>query len=331
MPAATTTASTAGAFTTTTTTTFTTTTTTTTTLGDATAEDEARGLGFDLAVVDAALAGRSIARVDLTGGEPLSEPGIFDVIARVRKHGAMPAMVTDGAAIDGAAARDLRRAGVALVQPTVLSTDREVHARLKGSDTLDATIHAVALLRREGIAVSLAFICTSLNHDHLDDVVRLGRALDVASIAFSRLCTTGAALHHRDEIWPDQWMVRAGLARLRDLEQKHGVDVHNAVAVPHCVSETGGRCSVVAESPSYTIDAAGLVRPCAVSSVVLGSVFHSSWREIDARCLALARTFRDALPEPCRRCERLERCGGGCLASALDGGAGGRDPLADAA
>jgi len=275
----------------------------------------------------ALLAGHRFARVDLTGGEPLVSPRLFDIIDRVHALGAVPTLVTDGALVGPEEARDLARHRIALVQTTVLSTDRTLHARLKGNDTLDATVRAIALLGREGVPVSLSFICTRLNHGELEDVVRLGRAMGVRSVALSRLCTVGEALASGPELWPEPWMLARCLERLQELGATHHVEVSSVVAVPHCVFEAGGRCAVAAGAPNYTVDPFGRVRPCSVSSTVLGALPEDPWERIEARSSRLRAAVVAAVPERCRACERLAACQGGCRESGLAAGSGGQDPL----
>ncbi len=283
-------------------------------------------------VIDAVLGTGRFSRVDLTGGEPMSHPDFFDIVRQVRGHGARPTVVTDGGLIGLAEAKDLARSEVALVQPTILSTDRAVHGRLKGAGeeekSLDRTIHAIALLRREEVKVSVAFICTALNHDHLGEVLRLCHALDVESVAFSRLCTTGRALRH-PELWPEPWMISSCLERLTELGSRYHLKVRSVIAVPRCVSPRGGGCSMARGTPNFTVDPWGQVRPCSVSEQVLGAISSTtadSWNEILSSYRELLRKELSQTAHLCQRCEHLIECAGGCRASAK--AAEGLDPLA---
>ena len=281
-------------------------------------------------VIDAALGGGRFVRADLTGGEPMARPGFFDGVDRGRSHGVVPARVTDGGLSGAAEARALRERDVARVQVTILSTDRAVHARLKGADGLDATLHAIALLVNEGVPVSVAFLCTRLNHSHLDDVMRLCRALGVQELAFSRLCTAGSARAHSDELEPAGWMVADALARLPDLGRRYRVRTHSSVAVPHCAWPGGGRCSLVAGTPNLTVEPCGDVRPCSVAPWRTGNLLEDGWDGVLARVEERLAVVREALPAACRECDRLVACGGGCRVSAegSTGDPAGLDPLA---
>ena len=293
------------------------------------------------AVIDAALGTGRFVRADLTGGEPMSRPDFFDLLDLLRAHGVRPAVVTDGSLIGPDEARGLARRDTARAHLTVLSTDRDLHALLKGIDVeqqdvasgLDATLHAIALLVRAKVPVSVAFVCTRRNHDHLEEVARLCRALGVESLAFSRLCTTGEALRHMDlEATPA--MVAACLAGLPELAQRYHLRIQSAVAVPHCVWPGGGRCSSGSGAPNFTVDEWGGVRPCSISSTVLGTLPKDDWETIDHRFTTdLHRKLRRALPKACRDCAHLVACGGGCRESgrASTGCWTGMDPLAAAA
>lgn len=283
-------------------------------------------------VIDLALAGQRFSRADLTGGEPMSRPDFFDIVDRVNDHGARCAAVTDGALIGDSEARDLARRGVLRVQPTILSADADVHDEIKGQESLKDTLHAIALLKRHDVPVSVAFICTRANYDHLEEVMQLCRALGVEHLAFSRLCTTGEATKHRDELWPEPSMVAECLARLQGLGVQYHVKTFNVVAVPHCISPSGGRCALVSGRPNYTVDPWGRVRPCSVSAEALGTLGHATWEQIEARYRdELLPSVAAAVPEECARCEKLRECGGGCRESGRVSGGGswaGLDALA---
>jgi len=282
------------------------------------------------AVVDAALGDGRFVRADISGGEPLTRPDCFDLLDRILGHGVRPLLITDGGLVGPAEAAALARREPALVQLTVLSTDRAVHARLKGAPetALDTTLHAAALLARAGVRVSVAFVCTRLNHDHLEDVVRVAAALGATGLAFSRLCTAGRALAHREELWPEPWMVADALARLPELGRRYGVSTNSVVAVPHCTWPGGGRCSVLAGAPNWTVDGRGRVRPCSVWPEPLGDLLAEGWDGLETRLHEeLLPAERAALPAVCRTCDRLAACGGGCRASAR-ASADGLDPLA---
>ena len=253
----------------------------------------------------------------------MSRPDFFDIIDRISDHGARCAVVTDGALIGDSEARDLARRGVLRVQPTILSADSDVHDHLKGQASFKDTLHAIALLRRHAVPLSVAFVCTRANYDHLEEVMKLCRALGVEHLFFTRLCTTGEASRHRDELWPEPWMVAESLESLEGLGAKYKVRTFNAVVVPHCVSPAGGRCGLASGRPNYTVDPWGRVRPCSVSSEVLGTLGVDTWKMIDMRYReVLLPAVAAAVPDECARCEQLIECGGGCRESgrAMGGG-----------
>ena len=95
-----------------------------------------------------------------------------------------------------------------------------------------------------------------------------------------------------------------------------------AIPIPPCVRgdlqlawvQMGG-CPVGTHVQSTTIDPAGNVRSCPLSSHVLGNLQCDTWQDIEAD--PYPRAFRHLLPELCRTCEHASTCHGGCKESAF--------------
>jgi len=280
-----------------------------------------------------------IRRIDLTGGEPLLRRDIFDIIDLLSALGLRISMVTDAKHIDSETAKDLAKREIALVQPTLLSTDRQVHNTLKGSDAFDDTLRAIAYLIKENIRVSVSFICTKMNYRDFDEVVKLCYALGVRHLGFSRLCTAGEAIRHLDDICPEPWMVWECLEKIPALSARYRLGINNLIALPHCVAGSpiradlaarAGSCSIATGTPNFTISPSGDVRPCSISTMVIGNLVEDGWPSITRRYREeILPLYRGALSETCRDCELVSDCLGGCRASALGarGSLIGGDPL----
>ena len=150
-----------------------------------------------VAVVEAALAATGRRAIQVTGGEPLLRPDLFEIIEALRRPERTISLVTDGGLLDEAAIAELVRLKVGLVQPTLRAARRELHDALKGATSFDDTVGAIARLRKAGVPVSVSFVCTSRNYAHFREVVELCFALGVETVAFSRFCSSGAGARHR--------------------------------------------------------------------------------------------------------------------------------------
>lgn len=291
-----------------------------------------------VSLVRGVLAAGGIRRLQISGGEPLLRADLFEIIAGLQGSGARISLVTDGSGIGEAEAAQLARLKVAPVQPTLLAAERSLHDALKGAACFDDTVAAIARLRRAGVPVSVAFVCTRQNWDRLHEVVELCFALDVKTIAFSRCCAAGAASLRPSELLPTREMVLAGLEVAEWANARLGMNVRVAISLPPCAVEARrfphlalGRCAVTSEQPGYTIDPAGNLRVCSISPTVLGSLLDEPWAALMARArLGYLRELAE-VPAACRVCPLLIRCGGGCreTARACNGGRpGAADPLA---
>ncbi len=277
-----------------------------------------------LPLVSKALEGSGMGSVQISGGEPLLRKDIFEIVAGIRSFGAGVSIATDGELIDNEVAARLARHGVRPVQPTLLSATRELHNQIKGADCFDATVAAIARLRRNQVPVSVAFVCTRRNYAEIQGVIELCFALGVEVVAFNRLCVAGSAAHNDKDLMPTPAMVASCLDAAEWANDRLGMKVSIAISLPLCVADTSryphlklGRCSLQSATPGFTIDPLGNVRACAVSSTNLGNLADEPWEVIMAR--AREGYFKEmaAVPEACTSCVDLARCAGGCRESAL--------------
>ncbi|MFH1529946.1 MAG: radical SAM protein [Pseudomonadota bacterium] len=289
-----------------------------------------------VSLVDAALRASGRDAVQVTGGEPLLRADLFEIFEGLKAPGRILSLVTDGGGVDDAIADRLRDLGVGPVQPTLLAADRLIHDGLKGARCFDATVAGIQRLRARKVPVTVSFVCTRRNHDRFAEVLELCFALGVRSMAFSRLCLSGAAAKHRDELEPDAGMIQGCLDAADAATARLGMKVHVAISLPHCAVDPArtpslarGGCSLSTGTPGWTIDPWGRLRACSVSPAVLGDLREEAWDVIVSR--ARGGYLRDvcAVPERCMACAALQGCRGGCRESALaaGGGFGAMDPL----
>ena len=274
--------------------------------------------------------------VQITGGEPLLYPGLWDFIASISRSGRRISLVTDGALVDEQVIGKLRSLAVAPVQPTLLSSDRELHNELKGASCFDDTVGAIAAMKKAGIPVSVSFVCTKKNWSHFKGMVELCFALGVKVLAFSRFCTAGLGRRNQEHLAPDATMIRHCLEVAQEANTRLGMKVQIAISLPLCVVDGAktpdlkfGRCALSTDSPGFTMDATGNLRACSISSTVLGNLQQESWQTIVSRAEMEYFANMCRVREMCGDCTLVHRCGGGCRESALGtcGDFGHPDPL----
>ena len=288
----------------------------------------------------AALQASGRRRVQVTGGEPLQRDDLLSILRGLRQGGAQLSLATSGDGLDTPLARELARLGVGPVQLSLLAARRELHDRLKGPGSFDSTLGAIGHLRRQGLPVSVAFVCRQDNAGEFAGVLELCHALGVPAIAFNRLCLAGGRSVHSAALSASPAQLRGCLDLAEWAVVRLGLRVQVAITLPHCLVDTArtphlrfGGCSLASDVPGYTLDPAGNLRACSISSTVLGNLGQESWDAIVARARREYFPARTALSAACRACAQRARCRGGCRETAwsLHRAPGGDDPLASPA
>jgi len=131
--------------------------------------------------------------INFTGGEPLVNPDVFDIIRMVPPHRGVANIQTNGLLLDDATAKKLAEAGLYIAMISLHSHRPEEHdALLEVEGAFDKVMEAIDNCHRYGIPVILN--CT-LTHQKVGDgtlweMVRLARDKDV-TVNFVQPCTTG--------------------------------------------------------------------------------------------------------------------------------------------
>ncbi len=132
--------------------------------------------------------------VNLTGGEPMLNPDVYDIIRMVPAHRGVVNIQTNGMRLaDEANVQKLKDAGVYIVMISLHSHRPEVHdALLNVPGCYDAVMQAIENCHNHDIPVILN--CTMTHQKVLDgtlwEMVRLARDKDV-TVNFVQPCTTG--------------------------------------------------------------------------------------------------------------------------------------------
>jgi len=168
---------------------------------ETTRNDDALDLDQMRRAIDGFLRAGAVS-VNITGGEPLLNPEIFDIIRMVAPWRGAVNIQTNGLLMDDAMARKLSEAGVYIVMISLHSHRPEDHDELLNvPGAFNKVMEAIDNCHRYGMPVILN--CT-LTHQKVEDgtlweMVRLARDKDV-TVNFVQPCTTGK--------WEEQLDVR---------------------------------------------------------------------------------------------------------------------------
>jgi radical SAM protein with 4Fe4S-binding SPASM domain len=273
--------------------------------------------------------------MNITGGEPLLRPDLFEILAEIKQRKFAVYLLTNGVLLNAKHAAKLAELGVDGVQVSIEGAE-EVHDTIRGKGSFAASKKGIRHLVDAGLTVTLNVTLSRINVSSLKEVVAFGSRVGARRIGFSRLVPSGkGAALLAQMLGPEQ--VKELYASLRDvkidgLELVTGDPVASQMKLP--VEGDAGNVAVsgcAAGVSGLTILPNGDVSPCRRMPVVIGNVRRDSLRELWASSPVLtALRNREQYTGKCGTCNRWALCRGcRAIAYAYSRSSGGNDFLAD--
>ena len=265
------------------------------------------------------LAQMGVFHMALGGGEALERPDFFELAAYVRERGMVPNLTTNGHLITEEIAGKCRVFG----QVNVSIDDSEALAESdRVTGPLAARVAAVDHLLAAGIKVGINCVVSRDNFDHLSSIFAFAAQRGLTDVEFLRIKPTGraTATYFDRRLTPAQ--NREFYPMIRDLSREYGV----AAKID---------CSFVPmfcwHQPDKALMEQFSVYGCEAGNVLLGvrsdgrfagcsflkgeeSIFDLPLLWGTSEQLMQLRQWPGRAPEPCRSCNYLEICKGGCRA-----------------
>lgn len=175
-----------------------------------------------------------VSLIVLSGGEPLTNPNLGRLIARIREHGMAVTIDSNGVLLDRSTVNYLKGLGVSSIELSLDSVDAEAHDRFRGLDgAFDRTLQAVELCSQAGIFTTVATTATCLNHEQSSELISLAREHGADRVVFFDLIPAGRGRSVES--------IRLSRSQLIDLM---------ATVRKHCSKEKG---EVFTELPQYIV------------------------------------------------------------------------------
>ena len=111
-------------------------------------------------------------------GEPLTSPGLWDVVAALERRGMAFSIITNGTLLSRNVAELARHHWLA-VSVSLNAPDRQRYERTTGVDAFDAVLRGIRDARQAGLPVRASAVVSRLNLDDVPDLVRLAAGLEV--------------------------------------------------------------------------------------------------------------------------------------------------------
>lgn len=255
-------------------------------------------------------------RLNLTGGEPLTHPKLFDILHEARARGMRTGVLTNGTLIGEWEARRLKASGVDYVQVSLDGCEK-THDRIRGKGSFDRAVNGIIALRSQGIFTSVSFTAQRQNQHELAGLARYCDALGADKLwfdrvvipadedeeqltlsapEFQRLCRTAARLNRRGKVFCGR--------SLQFLPCKNKL-------IYHCAA--GENLLIVLAN--------GDVMPCRRLPVVLGNVHETDLLTLHREHPVMQELRGIGIPDGCKACQYAETCRGGskCIAYAKTG------------
>jgi radical SAM protein with 4Fe4S-binding SPASM domain len=267
------------------------------------------------------LAGMGVFHMALGGGEALERSDFFELASYVRDHGIVPNLTTNGLLITKETVEKCRIFGQVNVSLDVADI---LQGAGQGPDARAGGVRAVELLLEAGCKVGVNFVVTRQNFDQLDAVLSFAGERGLTDVEFLRLKPTGRGKQDYFErrLTPAQNRQFYPMIRSYSREYKVPAKIDCSFVPMFCW-----------HSPDKMLMEQFSVYGCEAGNVLLGvrsdgrfagcsflsgeaSIFDLPRLWNGSEHLSRLRAWPDQAPEPCRSCDYLEICKGGCRAVA---------------
>jgi len=267
-----------------------------------------------------ALADSKTFFMSLSGGEPLMEPHLWDILGIFKRKKKFIQLISNGTLITRTIAKKIRNCGVNSVQ---ISLDglKETHERQRGvSGCFDRTLKGIEYLLQEQIPVTVNTLVSQYNRKEIGDIVHLLMQMGVQEFRTTRLILMGrGAALHAEVLTPRQ--THALVREVLELRRQYRGTI--TISPDECMCFMGEKIEEYGLSwygcpagrTECAVDAGGNVYPCvflACDEFCMGNLFATSFDDI---------WYSDSFEhfrhiESTCDCPIADFCKGGCAAAA---------------
>ena len=253
--------------------------------------------------------------VNLTGGEPMTHPALFDLTAWLREHGIPFALLTNGTLISKREAKQLKAQGVTYVQVS-LDGMRRTHDRIRGEGSFDMAVQGLSCLLQAGIDATVSFTAQSENRKDLPRLARFCRDLGVRKLWFDRVVIPAAEDTEGLSLSPKEaaklMKTASHLARRCPVSCQRALQFLYAGGAPYQCRPGQDHLTLLAD---------GTVLACRRLPLPLGKLPETSLVDIWQTSPLLNELKTHPAQEGCRGCPHENTCRGGakCIAYAKTG------------
>ncbi len=256
-----------------------------------------------------------------SGGEPMTRPDIYELIAHARSRGLRPVLGSNGTLIDDEAARRLKEAGLMAAGISLDSLDPAKHDKLRAKEgAWQEAVRGMEACKRAGLAFQIHTTVMDWNEGEVTDLMDFAVEIGARAHHIFFLVPTGRGEEIKDMAL-DRQSYEDVLKRIMNKAKEVPIEVKPTCAPQfiRVASQVGHeqrfRKGCLAGITYCIISPKGDVQPCAYLKMEIGNVREKPFDEIWAEneTFQLLRTMDYS--GQCGMCQFGKSCGG-CRARA---------------
>nr|MDO8109074.1 radical SAM protein [Candidatus Sigynarchaeota archaeon] len=267
------------------------------------------------------------AKIYFTGGEPLLDPRLPEYISAAAKRGMITMILSNGTLIDDEKAKELRHAGLRIVQISIDGLEA-THDAIRGPGNFARATRALDVCHAAGMGTTAMVTISKLNASEIEGIVDHSAQHHVTRFALGRLVPEGNGLQLQGQVLSRDEL-KVVFSKIKRLQRKYKGAMDIAIHDPIWMTFTGVKnthgCS--AGKSGICIVENGDIMPCRRMDYAIGNIREISLAKAWYSGKLDAFRFREGYEGHCGSCKFLEQCGG-CRAVAR-AASGGKSPLAE--
>ena len=255
-------------------------------------------------------------RLNITGGEPLTHPHLFELLCLARDEGINTGVLTNGTLIGEWDAKKLKACGVNYVQISLDGMEK-VHDSIRGKGSFEKAVNGIYALKAQGIFTTVSFTAQNNNRNELKKLADFCDNLGVNKLWFDRVIIPADEDKEKLTLSSSDFRKLCGTAAR--LNKKGKVFCGRALQFIPCKDKLIYHCS--AGENLLIVLADGSVMPCRRLPFVIGNIKESDLLTLHQNSPLMKELRSVGIPDKCKECKYSEMCRGGskCLTYAKTG------------
>lgn len=255
-------------------------------------------------------------RLNITGGEPLTHPHLFELLRLAWSKGIKTGVLTNGTLIGEWEARRLKACHVDYVQVSLDGMEK-VHDSIRGKGSFEKAVNGIYALKAQGIFTSISFTAQNNNYRELKRLSAFCHNIGADKLWFDRVIIPSENDSEKLMLSAESFWKLCKTAS--HLNRKGKVFCGRALQFIPCKNKLIYHCS--AGENLLVVLANGDVMPCRRIPLVIGSVKENDLLTLHQNSPVMHELRSVGIPQGCSLCDYASLCRGGskCVSYAKTG------------